>query len=53
MIATDDDPDTENRIQIINQLTEKIRNFNNKSKELYIIPERYLAIKFATEIAKK
>jgi len=28
MIATDDDPDTENRIQIINQLTEKIRDQN-------------------------
>jgi len=28
MIATDDDPDTENRIQIINQLTEKIRDKN-------------------------
>jgi len=53
MIATDDDPDTENRIQIIDQLTEKIRDFDNKSKELYIIPERYFAIKFATEVAKK
>jgi len=52
MIATDDDPDTENRIQIINQLTEKIRDQNWSIKQVLIIPERYLAIKLATEIAK-
>ncbi len=52
MIATDDDPDTENRIQIINQLTEKIREQNWWEKQVLIIPERYLAIKMATEIAK-
>ncbi|MCF7834958.1 UDP-N-acetylmuramoyl-L-alanyl-D-glutamate--2,6-diaminopimelate ligase [Candidatus Gracilibacteria bacterium] len=53
LIATDDDPDTENRIQILNQLTEKIRDLNTPNKELYIIPERELAIKFATEQAKE
>lgn len=53
LIATDDDPDTENRIQILNQLTEKIRDLNLPNKELYIIPEREFAIQFATEIAQK
>jgi len=53
MIATDDDPDTENRIEILNQLTQKIRNLDKIDKEFYIVPERYYAIKFATEIAKK
>ncbi|MFZ2150832.1 MAG: UDP-N-acetylmuramoyl-L-alanyl-D-glutamate--2,6-diaminopimelate ligase [Candidatus Absconditicoccaceae bacterium] len=52
MIATDDDPDTENRMQIINQLTEKIRDQNGGEKQVLIIPERYLAIKLATQIAK-
>lgn len=52
MIATDDDPDTENRIQIINQLTEKIRDQNKWEKQVLIVPERYLAIKLATQIAK-
>lgn len=52
MIATDDDPDTENRMQIINQLTEKIRDQNWWEKQVLIIPERYLAIKLATQIAK-
>ena len=46
-IATDDDPDTENRLSILNQLTKEINSNKN-----FIIPERKLAIKFATQIAK-
>jgi len=52
IIATDDDPDTENRLSIINQLTKEIDENNNYEKKLFIIPERQLAIKFATEIAR-
>lgn len=52
-IATDDDPDTENRLSILNQLTKDIQNLNKQEhKDLFIIPERKLAIKFATKIAK-
>lgn len=52
VIATDDDPDSENRLSILNQLTENIQKDKDLQNKLYIIPERYLAIKFATEIAK-
>jgi len=52
VIATDDDPDTENRLKILRQLTEKIDYKWNTKKELYIIPERELAIKFATQLAQ-
>lgn len=52
VIATDDDPDTENRLTIIQQLTMKIKN-KTQGKDLFIIPERTLAIKFACEIAKE
>lgn len=52
IIATDDDPDTENRIKILRQLTENIAYRERSDKELYIIPEREFAIKFATQIAK-
>lgn len=51
LIATDDDPDIENRLQIIQQLTMTIKN-KTQGKNLFIIPERTLAIKFACEIAK-
>lgn len=52
-IATDDDPDTENRLSILNQLTQDIQDLNKQEgKDLFIIPERELAIKFATKIAK-
>ena len=50
-IATDDDPDTENRLMILQQLTQDMRN-KTEGKNLFILPERSLAIKFATEIAK-
>ena len=52
VIATDDDPDTENRLNILKQLTQEIQTTDEMKKKLYIIPERYLAIKFATQIAK-
>lgn len=51
LIATDDDPDTENRLEIIAQLTSNIKN-KTLGNNLFIIPERTLAIKFATEIAQ-
>ncbi|HKL44289.1 MAG TPA: UDP-N-acetylmuramoyl-L-alanyl-D-glutamate--2,6-diaminopimelate ligase [Candidatus Absconditabacterales bacterium] len=52
-IATDDDPDTENRLTIINELTKDIQKTDIPvGEDIFIIPERKLAIKFATEIAK-
>lgn len=51
LIATDDDPDTENRLQILEQLTMNIKD-KTLGKNLFIIPERTLAIKFACEIAQ-
>jgi len=56
-IATDDDPDTENRLEILQQLTQDMKNktewrVHEGGKNLFILPERSLAIKFATEIAK-
>ena len=51
LIATDDDPDIENRLEIIDQLTMNIKN-KTQGKDFFIIPERTLAIKFACEIAK-
>lgn len=51
LIATDDDPDIENRLAIIEQLTMNIKN-KTLGKNLFIIPERTLAIKFACDIAK-
>jgi len=50
-IATDDDPDTENRLEILQQLTQDMKN-KSEWRNLFILPERVLAIKFATEIAK-
>jgi UDP-N-acetylmuramoyl-L-alanyl-D-glutamate--2,6-diaminopimelate ligase len=52
LIATDDDPDTENRLEILEQLTMNVKN-KQVGKNLFIIPERTLAIKFACEIAKE
>ncbi|HBB04926.1 TPA: hypothetical protein DCZ39_08900 [Patescibacteria group bacterium] len=52
VIATDDDPDTENRLEIIEQLVMNIKN-KQQGKDLFLIPERTLAIKFACEIAKE
>ena len=52
-ICTDDDPDTENRLSILNELSKPIQErFLAPWKLSYIIPERLYAIKFATEIAK-
>lgn len=51
LIATDDDPDTENRLEILEQLTMNVKN-KQQGKNLFIIPERTLAIKFACELAK-
>ena len=51
LIATDDDPDTENRLEILEQLTMNVKN-KTLGKNLFIIPERTLAIKFACEIAQ-
>lgn len=52
LIATDDDPDTENRLEILEQLTMDVKN-KTLGKDLFIIPERTLAIKFACEIARE
>ena len=52
LIATDDDPDIENRLGIIQQLTMNIKK-KTQGKDFFIIPERKLAIKFACEIAKE
>ena len=51
LIATDDDFDTENRLEILEQLTMNIKN-KHLGKDLFIIPERTLAIKFACELAQ-
>lgn len=52
LIATDDDPDTENRLEILEQLTMDVKN-KTLGKDFFIIPERTLAIKFACEIARE
>lgn len=54
IIFTDDDPDTENRLSILNQLSKTIQEkwYSNK-KKVFIIPERRYALQFATEIARK
>ena len=54
VIFTDDDPDTENRLSILNQLSKVIQEkWYPSKKRVYIIPERRYALQFATEIAKK
>ena len=54
VIFTDDDPDTENRLSILNQLSKTIQEKGYPAKKkVYIIPERRYALQFATEIAKK
>lgn len=58
LIATDDDPDIENRLEIIQQLTMDITEkqqgrVHEGGKNLFLIPERTLAIKFACEIAQE
>ena len=51
MIATDDDPDTENRLAIIRQLIQDIDTNSSESKN-YLQFRKEFAIKFATKIAK-
>ena len=54
VIFTDDDPDTENRLSILNQLSKPIQEkWYPANKKVFIIPERKYALQFATEIAKK
>ena len=54
IIFTDDDPDTENRLSILNQLSKTIQEkWYPSKKKVFIIPERKYALQFATEIAKK
>lgn len=51
-IFTDDDPSTENRLKILNDM---VKDFNSDAvlwNEFFIIPERQYAMKFATEIAQ-
>ncbi len=51
IILTDDDPDTENRYQIINQISQGIQK--KEGQDYLIIPQREFAVKMATEIAKE
>jgi uncharacterized protein YutD len=54
VIFTDDDPDTENRLSILNQLSKSIQDkWYPANKKVFVIPERKYALQFATEIAKK
>ena len=54
VIFTDDDPDTENRLSILNQLSKTIQEkWYSAKKKVFIIPERKYALQFATEITKK
>ncbi len=49
-IVTDDDPDTEDRRSIIQEITKWMWS-KTLWKDLFIVPERRLAIKLATELA--
>lgn len=54
IIFTDDDPDSENRLSILNQLSKTIQEkWYSAKKKVFIIPERKYALQFATEIAKR
>ena len=54
VIFTDDDPDTENRLSILNQLSKPIQEkWYPSRKKVFVIPERRYALQFATEISKK
>lgn len=50
VIVSDDDPDTENRYKIINQICSWIKR--NVWDDFFIIPERFLAINFILNIVK-
>lgn len=54
LICTDDDPDSENRLTILDQLSKDIQEkYHEADKASFIIPERYYAIKLATDIAQE
>jgi UDP-N-acetylmuramyl tripeptide synthase len=48
LIATDDDPDTENRLDILAQLVKDIQ----RTDDFFIIPAREKAIAFAVDSAR-
>ncbi|GHW02420.1 UDP-N-acetylmuramoyl-L-alanyl-D-glutamate--2,6-diaminopimelate ligase [candidate division SR1 bacterium] len=53
VIFTDDDPDTENRLKILNDMTANLKTSGIPAdKEVFIIPERNYALQLAIEIAK-
>lgn len=53
VICTDDDPSTENRLQILDDLTAPIQErFLASGKSSYIIPERKYAFQLALDLAK-
>ncbi len=52
IIITDDNPRTENNLDIINDIIKGIDNYNN-SKNIFIIPNRAEAIKKAVKISKE
>ncbi len=49
MIATDDDPDTENRYQVLHELTMHVPR--PVGDTFAIIPDRYLALEAVVDIA--
>lgn len=52
-IATDDDPDTENRLKILDDLSKPIQErFLAEGKVSYVIPERQYAIQCAMDISQ-
>jgi UDP-N-acetylmuramoyl-L-alanyl-D-glutamate--2,6-diaminopimelate ligase len=51
VILTDDDPDTEDRMQIIEQVKKWIKREHGDN--FWIIPDRELAVKLAYDISKK
>lgn len=51
LIATDNEPDKENRLQILDDLTSEIKT-KKEWETFFVIPERKFALKFATQIAK-
>lgn len=54
VIFTDDDPDTENRLSILNQLSKTIQEkWYPANKKVFVIPERKYALQLASEISKK
>lgn len=51
IIATDDDPDTEDRMEILSQLTQNIKN-KSEWENFFVIPDRELAMQQAIKLAK-